>query len=611
VNSSPAQSGQRAGSLPNYSVVVIVVAVVLAWSNSFPAPFLLDDYESIVSNPTIRDLASLAWLRPPSTMGETVSGRPVLNFSFALNYALSGLDVRGYRAVNVLLHVISACLLFGLSRRTLAKTNNDQSAVWLALTIALIWALHPLQTAAVTYVVQRAESLAGLFALLTLYAFARGSTEPRGWRWMCVAWIASLLGMGTKETAAVVPLVVLLYDRAFVSLSFRAAFHARGRFYLLLGATWLLLIALVWTNAGRGGSAGFGAAIGSWTYFATQCEAIVRYLTLFVWPGSQVFDYGVHTVEGLGDVLPQFFLLCALAIGVIWALWRNQVMGFLGACFFLGLAPSSSFIPVATQTVAEHRVYLALAPLVVAVCLGVRELLKSLSPVIAGRLKIVVAAAVIVTLGGATFARNQVYRSELALWQDTVAKRPQNPRAQNNLGVALLSAARTDEAATAFRKAVQLQPNHAFAHFNLGSILITQGRREEAVAHFTAALEADPQYASARVNLARALEQLGRTDEAIAQFRTAADASPDPETHFAMGALLAKQRRIKEAARAFEAALAINPDHVAARANLANCQLFTGDVEAAIRNYEAVLRARPGDEAVRKNLEVARELRSR
>src|SRR5690606_17475552 len=157
------------------------------------------------------------------------------------NHAFGGLDVRGYRAVNILLHAISACLLFGLVRRSLSKASNDLPSAFLALAIALIWALHPLQTAAVTYVAQRAESLAGLFALLTLYGFVRGAAMPNRWRWLVVSGAASLLGMATKETAAVMPLIVVLYDRAFVSGSFRAALQSRGRYYLLLAATWLPL----------------------------------------------------------------------------------------------------------------------------------------------------------------------------------------------------------------------------------------------------------------------------------------------------------------------------------------------------------------------------------
>src|SRR5690606_29386455 len=132
---------------------------------------------------------------------------------------------------------------------------------------------------------------------------------------------------------------------------------------------------------------------------------------------------------------------------------------FFGACFFLALAPSSSFIPVATQTIAEHRMYLALAPLVVAVCVAGRRLLIAPSKAQTPRSFIIATTVVIVALGTATFARNQAYRSELTLWQDTVAKKPENPRAQNNLGLALRSAGRIDEAKAAFRRAIELQPN--------------------------------------------------------------------------------------------------------------------------------------------------------
>jgi tetratricopeptide (TPR) repeat protein len=595
VKSAPAITDRNVRTRSVYGgVAAIVIAVVLVWSNSFSAPFLLDDYESIVSNTTIRDLLSLGWLKPPAEIGETVSGRPVLNFSFALNHVLGGLDVRGYRAVNVLLHVISACILFALVRRTLARSNTDKIAAPLALAIALIWALHPLQTSAVTYVVQRAESLAGLFALLTLYGFVRGAAVPNGRRWFAVSCAASLLGIGTKETAVVAPLVVLLYDRAFMAGSFRAAFRVRSRYYMLLAATWLPLLALVWKNTGRGGSAGFAAAIEPWTYFATQCEAIVRYLGLAFWPAFQVFDYGVPTVEGLREVLPEFLLLCSLAAGVIWALWRNRPIGFLGACFFLALAPSSSVVPVATQTMAEHRMYLALAPLIVAVSLAIEKLFKAPNALRAWRLSTVLAIAVIVALGITTFARNQVYRSELALWEDTVAKRPENPRAQNNLGSALRSAGRTDEAKAAFRRAIELQPNHAFAQFNWGTMLLSERRWDEAAARFRDAIAGDPNYLDAHINLGRALGEMGRIDEAMAEYRIALQIDPraqDARTNLA--ALLIKQGQFDAGEAMLRDVLAEAPNLAEVHYHLGLARQRSGKIDEAEAELREALRLKP------------------
>jgi hypothetical protein len=279
---------------------LLVVAVLAVYAHTLSAPFVYDDGPAILDNLTIRRLWPLTdVLLPQAEGGLTVSGRPVLNLSFALNYAISGHAVWSYHAANILIHAASTLLLFGIVRRTLAKresapgageTSPSAPALPIAVAIAGLWALHPLQTQAVTYTVQRAESLMGLFYLLTLYAFARGvgvspeSTNRarfgrRSWFGLTVA--ACALGMGTKEVMATAPLLVFLYDRTFVAGSFRTAWRERRGFYCALAATWLLLGALVLSTGGnRGGTVGLGVGVPLWAYPLTQFQAIARYLGL-------------------------------------------------------------------------------------------------------------------------------------------------------------------------------------------------------------------------------------------------------------------------------------------------------------------------------------------
>ena len=317
----------------------------------------------------------------PPNHGETVTGRPLLNLSFAVNYAISGLNVWSYHAANLAIHVLAALLLFGILRRTflLPRWAEFLSAAFaepalrlgcLALAIALLWAIHPLQTESVTYIVQRAESLVGLFYLLTLYCFIRGATSGRGRSWYAAAVLACLLGMASKEVMVSAPLMVLLYDRAFLAGSFREAWRRRYGVYLALASTWLLLGWLVIVAGNRGGSAGFGAGVGSWAYLCTQFGAIVHYLKLSVWPHPLLLDYGPDTVPMTLEILPDAILVVLLGLATLVALWRWPKIGFLGAWFFAILAPTSSIVPVATQVVAEHRMYLPLAAVVTAVTLG-------------------------------------------------------------------------------------------------------------------------------------------------------------------------------------------------------------------------------------------------
>ena len=581
--------------------VILACAVSACWTNSLSAPFLFDDHHAVLENPTIRQLWSLKTLQPPATAGETVSGRPLLNLSFALNAAIGGLSPESFRVGNLLIHYAAALLLFGITWRTLAEWSSSAAgpdlrpgrddhppaarferrsdpsarpgpnereqaapiaaarARWFALAVALAWALHPLQTASTTYIAQRAESLAALFSLLVLYSFIRyswpasaparaaisggaGVADPGAARWAITGIAAALLGAATKETIAVAPLIVLLYDRTFVSGSFRAAWHTHRRFYLGLLASWILLAVLVASNAGRGGSAGFGSDIGPWPYALTQIHAIVHYARLALWPHPLVFDYGVATVAGIGDVWIEALLLFSALAATIWAVVRNRPLGFPAAAFFLLLAPTSSVVPVATQTIAEHRMYLPLAALVLIAGLGLWCLAQRVTkPALAA----LIAGVVILALGATTIARNHTYRSTLAVWQDVVAKRPGNARGHHNLGIALLQQDRLDEAAAAFRRAIELQPHHAFAHYQLGTIALRERRWEDAIGHLSTAVTAEPRDVSMRIDLGHALTQVGRTAQAEQHYRAAIEL--DPNAHDARsnlaGVVLAQGRR--------------------------------------------------------------------
>jgi hypothetical protein len=212
----------------------IVLAAVVVYGNSLSGSFVFDDVPSIAANPTIRALWPLTGpLSPPVAGGVTVGGRPLLNLSFALNYALGGMAVGGYHAINLVLHALAGLVLFGLARRTLLQAGLGvrfaKDSTSLATALALLWTVHPLQTESVTYTVQRAEALCGLLYLLTLYAFVRGTTTSANpWLWLSVA--TCFLGMASKEVMVSAPLMVLLYDRTFVAGSWGEAWRRRWRY---------------------------------------------------------------------------------------------------------------------------------------------------------------------------------------------------------------------------------------------------------------------------------------------------------------------------------------------------------------------------------------------
>ncbi len=587
------------------SVLVIALAVGVAYANSLTGPFLFDDIGAITENPTIRQW-STAWT-PPAGQGLTVDGRPVLNASLALNYALGGTAVAGYHVLNVLIHGGAALALFGVVRRTLRRVGaplGAEAATPLALAVALLWALHPLQTESVTYVIQRAESLMGLFFLLTFYGFVRGveATGAAARRaWQGVAMGAALLGAGTKEVTAALPLLVLLYDRAWVAGSFRTAWQERRGFYLGLATVWPLLAWLVLGTGSRGGTAGFGIDVTWGKYALTQPEAICRYLGLAVWPAPLVFDYGTTWVKDPADAVPYALGLVALVAGTLIALVKRPAAGFLGMWFFCILAPTS-FIPGNRQTISEHRMYLPLAAVVVAVVVGLAWWLARRGEARrAGRITLAVGCLVAVGLGGLTVRRNGDYHTLLGLYRDTVAKRPDNAFARYNLGKALAESGAPGEAVGHYEAALRLEPGWPHLHNNLGSALLDLGRTAEAAAALQRAVQIKPDYVLAHYNLGLALIQLGQKDGAREAWATAVRFRPDyTEARENLGAVLLDLGRTKEAAAELEKLSANGAGNAGVYLNLGTAYLVLGRAREAVVPLEQALRLQP-------DLAVARE----
>ncbi|MGA2139905.1 MAG: tetratricopeptide repeat protein [Verrucomicrobiia bacterium] len=583
--------------------LLVVAAGLLAYHNSFTGPFIFDDVPSIPENPTIRHLWPI-WnaLAPPHKGGITVEGRPIINLSLAINYALGGLDVRGYHVLNLIIHILAGLTLFGVVRLTLLQPKLRERfgtvANELALAVAVLWTVHPLQTESVTYIIQRAESIMGLLYLLTLYCFIRGTESQKPGFWFACSIMACGLGMATKEVIVSAPLVVLLYDRTFVAGTFAEAWRRRWRWYTGLACTWLVAGGLVSRGVVRGGSAGLGTGVGWQAYALTQTQAITHYLRLSAWPHPLVFDYGTGLANSVGEVVPCALLVAVVLVGTLIALCRWPAVGFLGACFFAILAPTSSVMPVVTQTMAEHRMYLPLAAVVVLGVMGIHA--------VVGRRTVAVAAVLAVGLGVLTVQRNRDYCSDIAIWDDTVAKCPQNPRAHYNLGLALTQAGRVGESIGHYEQALRISPAYAKAHNNLGFALSQAGRVQDAIAHYEQALRINPDFAEAHCNLGMALGQVGKIEEAIPHYEQALRIKPDfAEAHNNFGVAFVRLGRLPEAMGHYEQALRIKPDYAEAQYNLGLALSQVGKFEEAIGHHEQALRIKPDYAEAHYNLGLA------
>jgi len=576
--------------------LLIALASVVVYCNSFSGPFVFDDRGTIVDNTTIESLSSGEVFSAPH---ETpTAGRPVVNISFALNYAVGGREVAGYHAVNVTIHLLCGLLVFGIARRAQPSGNA-------ALAIALIWTVHPLNSEAVDYLTQRTESVMALFYLLTLYCAIRASGESGTQRrWEVASVLACALGMASKESMVTAPLAVLLYDRAFLFASFSEAIRRRSRLYAGLVLTWPVLGWLVW-SAPRDLSAGLSAHdADAWTYLLNQAVMITRYLRLAAWPPDLVLYYGWPLPLALRDVLPQAFLVATLIGVAAFALWRHPRAGFLCAWFFLVLAPTSSVMPIATEVGAERRMYLALIPIVALAVLGFRRVV---------RVPWVRAATLVVTaslLGAGTLARNREYRSSLRLAETTLERWP-TPAAHSMLGTELAAAGRLGEAERHLREAA---PIHPPARYYLGSVLADQGHHTEAIGQLQSFIESQPpaldQVHLARALLGRSLLREGRVEEAAAQYRTVLANDPDDlQAMVQLAQIHLRRQQFEEAIPLFRKVLSARPADPSTLGGLGIALASTGRLDEAIEVFRRALELDPQNEPAQRNLERALSLK--
>ncbi|MFH1887286.1 MAG: tetratricopeptide repeat protein [Pseudomonadota bacterium] len=584
------------------AMLLITAAVLASYSNSFSVPFLYDDVPNIVESRSVRSLMPLTGvLFPPP--GSHVGGRPLLNLSFAVNYAISGLSVWSYHVFNLLVHLLAALALFGLVRRTLARPplahRFGRHADLLALAIALLWAVHPLHTEAVTYITQRAESMMGLFLILTLYSALRGWESARSWPWHLAATGAMIVGGAAKEVMVVAPFLVLGFDMIFVHPKPKQALKSSPVLYAGLLVALALLVAQV--AAGDTSRATPNAASTPFGYLVTQTTVIVHYLQLAFWPSPLVFDYG-WAEASLGRAWPQALFLTILFAATAWAAFRRRPAGFAGLWFFFILAPTSSIMPLPFY-IWERRMYLPLAAVAAVVVLGGYRLIlwateksrdaRTRKRLAAAGLAFVLAAAA--ALGAATFLRNRDFRSEMTIWQDTVEKRPQNSRGHTALGTALERQGRTDEAMEQYRIATTLDPPSATAFHNLGATLARMGRKEESVEYFRRALEIHPMYGEAHANFAGVLADLSLHEEALRHAGLAVAMRPDyAPGWFNLGTVLAKEGKTQEALDALARTLDLDPALVEARVNLAMILLEMKRPRQALIQAQKALEEAPG-----------------
>lgn len=574
----------------------LVLASVLVYHRTFASPFVFDDGLAVRENSSIRALADWRAVLSPPNNASGVSGRPIVNLSLALNYALGGLDPAGYHVANVLAHGVAATLLFHCFRLLLpaAGVPGPSGAAFL---IALLWVVHPLQSESVASVIQRTEILVAIFFLGTLLCLAAAAASGRRRLWEWLGFVCCLTGMATKEIMVVAPIMILLVDRALLAGSFAEAWRCRWRFHVSLFATWLILAFLLYRMGGsRGEAAGFGAGpVTWWQYFLKQWEAIVHYLRLVAWPHPLVIDYGCDVVSDPGRVLAQGLALTAAGSATCWGLYRNRPWALLGAWFFLILGPSSSVMPLAAQTMAEHRMYLPLVAPLALVVITARRAFGSRGSLVLGTISLAFA--------GLSFARTTDYSSELRLWTETVAHRPRNERAYHNLALILDNAGRHQEAQAYYQRAVELKPLYVLPRIGLANGHFRAGRPQAAIREYDTVLKLDPDSVAALSNLGVLLCEMGEQERGVTLLQRAVKLRSDHvDAHFNLGTVLTRAGRLDLAEISFREAVRLNPSHPEALNNLGVLLLRRGLPAEGEMCFREALRSKPDYAEARNNL---------
>jgi hypothetical protein len=341
---------------------VIAVLVLIAYSNTFTASFHFDDDAAIAENPNIKRVS-------PETLNAVLhTNRPIVNLSLMFNYAVSGMNVVGWHIFNISVHIMNSWFVYLLFLWTLnapaLRGRFGGQAPRMAFFGALLFAVHPVQTESVTYIISRTELLASFFFLASLLLFIQGTREEK-YRYYAGAFVTSLMAMGSKEWAVTLPAMVFLYDYLFLAEGKFSVIARRWKAYVLMLLPWALIAYIVMTFLVGSTSAGFNISgqrgITPWTYLLTSFNVIWTYIRLLFLPINQNLDYDYPVAKTLLEFPTLLSFLAHIAVvAAAWWLYRRKgqvLIPFGLAWFYVTLSPTQSFVPI-LDVIFEHRIYL-------------------------------------------------------------------------------------------------------------------------------------------------------------------------------------------------------------------------------------------------------------
>jgi protein O-mannosyl-transferase len=458
----------------------------LVYLNALHNPFVYDDFHTVVDNPSLHSLANL-----PAIVLYAVT-RPLVNLSYAIDYAAWGSGPFGFHLTSLLLHMLNVALLFVLAQRLVDDSREAVQGRYgvAAFGAAALFAVHPVMSEAVGYISGRSEVLCGSFFLAGLLCGRRWLRGGRS-RWAVLTIAAWMAALASKEVAAMLPLVLWAYDRLFVQSSPAARRRRVIRIHLPLlglaavgGVVRLLVLALIEYP---------GQAVVHWSFLLVDLDVMRRSLLLLLLPHGQTIFHAISAIEGLQDLRLWLDVATVGALAVLaWWTRRTHPSVALGIVWFVLLLVPASLLILFDQgePMTEHRLYLASAGLFIAAGAAVGMAVESVPRWrMAGA---AILALAVTALGSQTVMRNRVWADPVLLWGESVRLAPDHPRPRLLLGEAFADIGQYDLAVQQFRMAIRLRPADVTGYVKLGRLYAAGGRLEEARTELARAAALDP-----------------------------------------------------------------------------------------------------------------------
>ena len=576
----------------------LVIVTFLVYSQVLDHGFLnFDDTRYVTENPHITKGLTREGVVWAFTESYASNWHPMTWLSHMLDFDVYGPDPSGHHLTNLLFHIANTLLLFG----ALLKMTG---ALWRSGLVAVLFAVHPLNVESVAWIAERKNVLSTFFWFLTLWAYVGYVEKKKVGNYLLVVLFLTL-GLMSKPMLVTLPFTLILLDfwplkrwgdvRTIKPLLLEKI----PLFILVLGAS--VTTYIVQKGGGAMRSTEFSSL---YTSTANALVSYVEYLWKMVWPSGLSVFYP-HP----GDTLPAWkALVCGLALvgGTTWVVKAVRRAPYLsvGWFWYLGtLVPVIGIVQVGEQSMADRYMYVPLIGIFIVLAWGFPELTKN------GKQKFlpVLAGVVIPLLAVLTWIQVAHWKNGVTLFEHAILvtenQTPSFVIVYNNLGHALASEKRYEEAVMQYRQAIKINPHYSKAHNNLGHALSELKKYDEAIEHYQKAISIEANYAEAYNNLANALGKKGKIKESIAYYNEAIRFKGDyAEAHFNLGVALSRQSRSKEAIAQYQKALAVKPDFAQAHNNLAILLVQRGDIAGALLHYQQAIILDPGFAKAHNNL---------